>query len=68
MDGAAAYRPVRRRDNPRYCTLINPFGDPIGLLALLTTSFSVKGGPIVRTPYARHRRPSAASSRRAWTP
>ncbi|HSK29847.1 MAG TPA: carbamoyltransferase C-terminal domain-containing protein, partial [Candidatus Limnocylindria bacterium] len=50
VDGSARLQTVRRDTSPRYCRLIEKFGEATGVPVLLNTSFNLRGEPIVTSP------------------
>jgi len=50
VDGTGRLQTVFAETNPRYCGLIQRFGEATGVPVVLNTSFNLRGEPIVTTP------------------
>jgi carbamoyltransferase len=50
VNGSARLQTIRREWNPRYCRVVEKFGEATGVPVLLNTSFNLRGEPIVNTP------------------
>jgi len=50
IDGSSRIQVVNKETNPRYYKLIERFYQATGMPALLSTSFNLKGEPIVNSP------------------
>jgi carbamoyltransferase len=48
--GTGRLQAVRREWNPRYCSVLDTFGQAAGVPVLMNTSFNVRGEPIVASP------------------
>jgi len=50
INGSGRLQTIRREWNPRYCRVVEKFGEATGVPVLLNTSLNLRGEPIVNTP------------------